>query len=443
MSKTIGPLIEFKIKLPGLSKNEGTVLELLIEASKLIGSIYLEQENQMVREGNFYPRGVSRLDIEKAAKRDPSILSAFTVVERVNGKLVAIPYHVKYADFLKPIADKLNAASEITDNREFGRFLNLQAKALMDGSYEEATAAWLKMKQYIIDINIGPAEHFDDQLFFEKAAYQAWVGVLDLEGTERLNNYKNIILRAKREALIPGERLENYEKVRAVTIDVITLSGFMAEKKFVGMNLPMNLEFVRKYGSQVTIFNQVNDLRMKEQIVPTFAKIFMPAFRKGYSLEDLRRGSLRYVAFHELAHHFLFYKHSAENLKDLLHVVYELTATLLGMRIAGSLLLKDVINSKQLESMIITFICRSFDLIEKSKRDKSMINYALQGAVFINFILERGALKQVGKMIVPNFMKIFVYLQELSYTLERLLALGTRTDAEVLIKKYGSLNRIL
>lgn len=439
MSTQTDPLILFEPKLPKLSKSEKIVLKLLVEAGKLIVPLYLEQENQMMKNGNFYPKGVNEKEVLAAAKKDPSILSPFTVVEKLDGKLVAIPYHIKYADSLKPISRKLLEAAQITNNKEFGRFLKLQAKALTDGSYEVATAAWLKMKPYIIDIYIGPAEHFDDQLFFAKAAYQAWTGVLDLEGTDRLNKYKSIILRAKREALIPGERLENYEKVKAVTIDVIVLSGLMARKKFVGMNLPMNLEFVEKYGSQVTIFNQVNDLRMKEQIIPTFNKVFSPAFKKEYSFEDLRRGSLRYVALHELAHHYLFYKHSAENLQDLLHVVYELTATLLAARIAGSLLLKDVINNKQLESMIITFICRSLDLIEQSRKDKTISNYALQGTIFINFMLEKGALKKKGDIFVTNFMKIFIYIQELSYTLERLLAMGTRKDAENLIKKYGGL----
>lgn len=435
----VEPLIEFNPKLSRLSMSEKIVLKLLVEAGKLIAPIYLEQENQIRQKGNFYPEGVSREEIEEAAKKNSAILSSYTVVEKISGKLVAIPYHIKYAKFLKPIADKLNQASEITDNKEFSRFLKLQAKALVDGSYEKAIAAWLKMKQYILDISIGPLEHFDDQVFFTKAAYQAWVGVLNVEGTKELNYYKTIILSAKREALIPGERLDNYEKVKVKVDDVLLISGLMARVKFVGMNLPMNLKLVEKYGSEVTLFNQVNDLRLKEQILPTFKRIFSPGFRKGYSSEDLRQGSMRYVALHELAHNYLYYKNSAKNLQDLLPCIYELTATLLGMRIAGSLLLKDIITNKQLESMIVAFICRSFDLIEKSKVNKFMLNYALGGDIFINFMLESGALKQKEGMTMANFMRIFVSLHELSYILERLLSSGTRKDAEAFIKKYGQL----
>lgn len=422
------PLIEFNPKLPKLTKSEKAVLKLLIEAGRLIAPLYLEQEKQA---------RLSQEEIEMAAKKDPDILSPYTVVEKVDGKLTAVPYHVKYEKFLKPIADELNEASKLSEKKEFSKFLKLQAKALLDGSYEEAIIAWLKIKPYILDISIGPIEHFDPKLFYAKAAYQGWVGVLDLEGTKRLNNYKSITLSASRKALIPKERINNLGRVKAKTIDVILLSGFMARVQFVGVNLPMNLNIIEKYGSEVTIFNQPNDLRMKEQIIPTFNKIFSPEFRQGFDSEDLRRGSLRYVALHELAHDYLYYKNSSKNLQDLLPAIYELSATVLGIRMAGSLLLKDRITNKQLESMIVAFICRSFYLIEKSKDNQYMINYALGGAIFINFMLKSGALKQLHGLAIPNFMKIFVSLHDLLYMLEHLLSSGIRKDAAAFIKKYG------
>src|SRR3989344_4115627 len=211
----------------------------------------------------------------------------------------------------------------------------------------------------------------------------------------------------------------------------------MAKTKFVGVNLPMDVDFVEKYGSEITIFNQTNDLRMKEQILPTFNKIFPKEFQEEFSLEDLRKASLRYVAMHELAHSFLYYKDAKRNLQDLFQSIYELAATVLGLRMAGSLLLKDRITSKQLESMLVVYICRSLHLIEKGKTNKPMVTYALGSAIFINFMLESGALKELKGMEVPNFMKIFVSLHNLSNILERLLSSGTRKDAEVFIGKYS------
>jgi len=425
------PLIIFNLKLPKLSKSERQVLDLLVEAGKLIAPIYLEQERQAGK--------VSRTEIENAGKKDRLILSPYTVVEKENGKLTVTPYHVKYAKLLKPVAEKLEEAATITENKEFGRVLHLQAKALMDGSYEQAIAVRLKIKPYILDITIAPVDHADYQLFSGKATYQAWVGTLDVEGTERLNNYKTIVLSVSRAASIPVERVDSHNKVKAKTIDVVLFSGFMARTKFVGVNLPMDVNFVEKYGSEITIFNQPNDLRMQEQILPTFNKIFPKEFKEEFSLEDLRRASLRYVAMHELAHSFLYYRHAKENLQDLFQTIYELAATILGLRMAGSLLLQDRITSKQLESMIVVYICRSLHLIEKGKTNKPMITYVLGSAIFINFMLESRALKELKGMEVPNFMKIFVSLHDLSNILEGLLSSGTRKDAEVFVKKYGKI----
>ena len=294
-----------------------------------------------------------------------------------------------------------------------------------------------------VENGIHPAfEHLDDKLFFGKASYQSWIGTIDTEGSDRLNNYKSIVLSARRRALIPNQRVDNLDKVKAKVDDVILFSGFMARTKFIGVNLPIDVKFVEKYGSEVTLFNQPNDQRMQEQIIPTFNKIFSRAFREGFSFEDLRRANLRYIAMHELAHSFLNYRHAAENLNDLFQCIFELAATVLGFRMAGSLLLKDRITEKQLESMIVAALCRGFYLIKNQKTNKSMINYISGWSIFINFILKSGALKQSEGLAIPNFTKIFVAIHELSEILENLLSSGTRKEAEIFIQKYSLFNNI-
>lgn len=438
------PLIEFNPKLPKLSKNEKEVLNLLVEAGKLIAPIYKLQENPNFPGANFYPHDATKEEIKKASEKNPQILSPYTVVERQDGQLIAIPYHIKYADLLKLIATKLEQAANISQNREFKKALLLQAKALLDGSYEKATAAWLGMKPYIIDISIGPDDYFDDQFLFVKNSYQAWVGTLDREGTNRLNNYKSTILAARRKGLVPTERISNYDKIKAKVLDTILFSGLMAKTKFPGVNYPINVDIVEKYGSEITLFNQPNDLMIQKEVLPVFQKVFSKGFREGYSLEDLRRGNLRYIAMHELAHSYLYYRHASENLEDLFRPIYELAATILGLRLAGSLLLKDRITGKQLESMIVALLSRSLHLVENKKYiDKSLSEYILGSIIFINFLVESGALKTLKEMAVPNFMKIFVALQDLSHILEDLLSSGTKEQAAAFVKQYSRIQNFL
>ena len=72
-----------------------------------------------------------------------------------------------------------------------------------------------------------------------------------------------------------------------------------------------------------------------------------------------------------------------------------------------------------------------------------MGNYALGGVIFINFMLENGALKQYKGLAIPNFVKMFVSLHDLFYILEKLLSSGTRKDAVDFIKKYGKLTDMI
>lgn len=440
MNKDNNRLIRFDPKLPKLTTNEKKVLKFLIKAGEMIAPLYLLQENPNSLGAFFYPRGVSKEEIEKAAKSNPQILSSYTVVEKAGGKLTAVPYHIKYQHLLKPIADKLNEAADVTDNKQFEKVIRLQAKALLDGSYEEAIIAKLQMKPYILDFYIGPDDRLDDQLFFAKASYEAWVGVVDTEKTKIFNTYKDLILSARRKALIPSERIESNDKVNTKVENVVLLSGLLAKTMFVGMNFPTDTSIIERYGLEIVLFRQINDIRVNEQILPTFNRIFSKPFRQGFSVKELKRGNIAYIALHELAHSYLHYRNANKNLQDLFAPIRELAATALGIRVCGSLLLKEVVTTKQLESMIVAFICRSFYLAEERKADKSMLGYTLGGTVFINFMLESGALKLLRGITIPNFMKIFVSLHDLSNILEKLLSSGTRKDAELLIKRYGKIS---
>lgn len=436
------PILLFKPTLTLLSENENQVLELLVEAGKLIVPIYITQENHDQLGANFYPKGISKEEIEKVAKKDPKIFSPYTVVERINDKLVAIPYHVKYANLLKPIADKLIEAAKVTDNKEFARRLLIQAKALLDGSYDKATIAWMKMKPYILDINIGPVERYDDKLFFTKTSYQAWVGVMDEGTTKRARQFRDIILSARKHSLMSSEQVDFYDKVQIRVDDLLLFSGLIARTVFLGVDVPNDPNLMEKYGSEITIFNQANEYRFKHEVLPAFNRIFSVSFRKLFSIKDIELGTLYSTVLHELGHVYLRYRDSEKRLKDLFPIIDELSAYVTGLKVGGYLLLKDVTNTKQLESMMVAFLARSFEMVLYEKDNRSKYHYMLGGAIFINYLFENGAIQEKGGVSWPNFTKMFFSLSELAVILDRILSCGTRADAESFIKKYGNIKKL-
>ena len=442
MVKIIKPLIKFNPKLPNLSKNEKRVLDLLVQAAELIVPIYLQQENQRFPGSNFYPHDVTKEVLQKASKNNSDILSPYTVVERKNGKLVAIPYHEKYVKLLQPVAKKILAAAQVTDNKEFAKRLEFQAKALLEGNYDEATIYWMSMKPQTFNFLIGPVERYEDRLMFVKTAYQAWVGVMDKKYTNHFNKYKPIILSSRRKVMMPTEKVDYYDKVQSRVDNIVVYAGRIARTLPIGINLPNDPNLMEKYGSEISVFKQVAEMRVREEILPTFNKIFSADFKKAFTHDDLADGNLYLVILHELAHTYLRYRTSEKNLKDLFPIIDELSASVMGIKVCGSLLLKDIMTTKQLESIMLAFMARCFYLILDGSENISRIHYITGGAIFINFLLESGAIKESGGLSWPNFTKMFVSLDELASILERMLYQGTREDAESFIEKYGNIEKL-
>lgn len=431
----------FTPKLPRLNSNQKKVVDILIEAGKLIAPIYLLQENHKYPGANFYPHNTSLKELEAEALRNPEIYSPYAVVERVDGKIMTIPYHIKYEKLLIPISARLLEASQVTENKEFAKRLKKQAEALLDGSYDDAQAYWMSMKPYIIDINIGPVERYNDKLLFIKTSYQCWVGIMDVSETKRLNKYKGIILSARRKVLMPSEKIDYYDKVIARVIDVLLLSGFKAVNKPVGTNLPNSVEQMAKYGSEITLFKQNNKLRHEDNL-RIFKKLFSDSFRNEFSELELENGSLYSSALHELAHTYLRYRDSEKRLGDMFPVIDELSATVMGIRMCGSLLLKNVATEKQLEIIMLAYLVRSFHNISNEAQNKSKLHYTVGGAIFINYLFENGAIQEVGGISWPNFNKMFLAINELADILERILSMGERTDAVFFIKRYGNIENL-
>lgn len=434
-------IVKYSPKLPKLTTNQQKVLDLLCEAGEHIASIYELQENDKFPGANFYPHDVSKEEIEKAAKKDPKILSPYTIVERKRGELIAIPYHEKYAELLKPISKKLFEAAQIIDNTEYAKALTIQAEVLLDGNYDKAVTIWMRTSPYLLDLNIGPIERYDDKLFFIKTSYQAWVGVMDEEITNRLIEYKNLILNSQRKAMVPSERVNYFDKIQTSVDDLLLLSGLIARTLFSGVNLPNDPNLVEKYGSRVTLFKQTNRIRHENNMI-IFNKLFCPQFKRQFSSDDLEKGSLSVAALHEYAHSYLRYRNAEKRLNDLFPVIDELAATVMGIKVCGTLLLKDAITQHEVEAIMLAGVLRGFHNVINDYKNSSMYHYHVGWAILINYLIESGALMISDGISWPNFMKIFISVDQLSVVLEKILSKGTRADAEVFIKKYGDFSQI-
>lgn len=433
------PIVTFPVKNLDLSSKEKKVLNLLVEAAKGISPIYQEQENPKYLGANFYPHDISKEEILDVARANPEILSAYTMVEKAqNGKLKAVPYHIKFSKQLKKVAHLLEEAAKFTDSDEFSHRLHYQAHALLDGNYEISDVYWVTMKPYKIDIAIGPIDRLDDRLFFKKASYEAWVGIIDEEKTKKAKAIQHALYDVRRKTFTPSQKADFLDKTKLRVDKTLIFSGLFARGMFTSNSLPVDPILMERYGIEITFFDTSLDVKFNDQHFPIFEKIFERDFQKEYPKDVLREGSFRNVLLHEIGHSLLRFKDSEERLKELFPIIDELSATIYGIKSCGSLVLKGIMTETELEAIMIMFVCRAFTWWIDSKSHPSVEAFAIGHALALNHFVENGALRESNGISWPNFAKMFLAIEELSDTLERLISTGNYQQARDFIEKYGS-----
>lgn len=429
---------EFKIGKVDLSKNDRAILDKLILAARLIAPIYLEQRNSKYPGANFYPYDASMQEIMRAAQKNPAILDPFTIVERgkSNG-LIAVPYHLKYKKRLEPVVKLLLEAAKLSRNRNFAAYLKKIARSLITGDYRKSEIFWLKTETFKFGFVIGPVERYLDKLFFKKCAYQAWVGILDEESTQKAENLRQLILES-RKRIIPDTSKVNISKLGVRVDKTVIFSGLISDFMFTGTNLPNDVDLMEKYGSELTIFKTSLDMKFKQQQFPIFKAVFEKDFQKSYGEDLLYGASLNCILLHELAHSLIRYRDAEYRLGDLFPVIDELYAYILGIKSCGPLLLKGVLTQKELEAILVMHVSRNFNWWIDSLSNPDVSHYAKGAAIVLNFFLREGALKEKNGISWPDFAKLFICIDELCHVLEYFLALGSYGETLKFVDKYST-----
>lgn len=432
---------EYKADTTTLDKNELVVLRKLIEASKKLEDVYKLQldEDGLPR---FYPKVITRAELEKAAESDPQILSPYTMVERdKNGKLIATPYHIKFQDKLRLVADKLEEAANISNNKEFAKALKIQVKALLNGNYAMAQIAWLAMRPYAIQINIGPEEPIEDELFFIKRSYQAFIGIMRSGLTERAKTFRDTAFSVKKGFSDYEKKMAYIQKSQIRVDNLVLFAGVMAKFQFTATTLPNDIEIVEKHGSETTVFLQNIDETFTKKHNYLFKKIFASHFQQSFTEEELKRGYLYMIIMHEIGRILIRYRFAPDRLKDLYPVFGDLTFEAIGLKSAGTLLLKDMISQKEMEAILVMFLTRIFDFYFEMKNNTWMKPYVLGNAILLNSLIESGALHITKQGIYwPNFTKMFIAVSNLADEMEKILAESSYSEAENYLKSHSSLS---
>ncbi len=249
---------------------------------------------------NFYPTDMTKEEFEKADLEGKS--SLYTFLRRdPEGKLHTVAFNTQFKAQLTQVASFLLEAEKLAKDPGFKKYLQLRAQALLNDDFQPSDMAWMEMKTNHIDIVIGPIETYEDQLFGNKASYEGYVLVKDMDWSKRLAKYaaflpelqKGLPVAAEYKAETPGTDSE------LNAYDVVYYAGDCnAGGKTIAINLPNDEEVQLQKGSRRLQLKNAMQAKFDKILVPISEVLIDPSQRQHITFDAFFANTM----FHEVAH---------------------------------------------------------------------------------------------------------------------------------------------
>ena len=332
--------VKLTTDLNALSENEKKIIPILIEVGKIIDEMYW-YESYPVRDSlmetltdeaakkfvtinygpwdkldgdkpflpgignrppgaNYYPTDMTKEEFEAADLPDKKSLYTFLRRDE-NGHLITVPYHKHFEKEVAQIAALLKKASELAENEELKKYLQLRAEAFLTDEYYESDIAWMDMKTNRIDVITGPIESYEDQLFGYKAAHETYVLVKDMDWSERLEKYAAFLPELQKGLPVDDayKKEEPGTDSQLAAFDVIYYAGDCnAAGKTIAVNLPNDEKVQLEKGTRRSQLKNAMRAKFDKILVP-IADVLIDESQRDYITFDAFFAN---TMFHEVAH---------------------------------------------------------------------------------------------------------------------------------------------
>ncbi len=483
--------VELEADLSHLSANDKKCLQKLIQAAELIDQLFLRQVDpqnpQLLKHlkknhdqpyldffrimygpwnrldhdkpflndrakpagAGFYPPDMTKEEFETAMAINPDqrkrFESNFTVIRRVQGDLRAVSYHLAYQPYTKQISELLEEAAALTDDASLKKFLQLRSRAFLTDHYYESDLAWMDLDGDL-EVVIGPYEVYEDNLFNYKAAYEAFLCVVDKPASEKLAAASRYL--REMEAHLPIA--DEYKSSRGLASPIKVVQEILSAGD-------------TKAGVQTTAFNLPNDERVRESkgskkvmlknvAQAKYEKCWIPIAQTLLAARPLQNVSFDMyfndVLMHEMSHGLgpgMITQPSGERvdvaklLKEHYSVIEECKADVLGVYNLLFLMDKGVF-PKDEYGLFATYLGGMFRSIRFG------INEAHGGGVAIqfNYLMERGAFfsDSQGRLDLDE-QKMAPALAELAHRVLMLQATGDYAGTKEFVNQYRVMSPVM
>jgi hypothetical protein len=396
----------------------------------------------------LYPAGISRQEIEAYVAAHPEkkeqIYSPYTVIKRQGAELIAVPYHVEYAQWLKPAAAALREAAALSPDKAFAGFLRLRADALLTDDYYKSDLAWLDLDNQKFDIIFAPYETYLDDLLGVKTSYGAAVMIRNQAESAKLGTYMKYVPEIQEALPLAAEDKPSMQghSTPMEVLDAPFRGGDLRHGyQAVADNLPNDPRIHKEKGTKKIFFKNFMDARVNNIVLP-IGKLLMREDQAALASMD---GYMAAVIMHEISHGLgpAYARTSSgqadirQSLGPIYSGVEEAKADVVGLFALNWLMEKGVMRKEALPEVYSSYVAGIFRTVRFGVAEA----HGRAEMMEFNYLSEQGAItrdRKTGRYII-DYAKMTPAIAALAKELLEIEATGDRNRAEQWFKKYDSM----
>jgi hypothetical protein len=396
----------------------------------------------------LYPEGATRQEIDAYIAAHPAARNAIydehAVLRREGRKLVAVPYHVAYREFLVPAARALREAAALSGDPAFANFLRLRATALLDDDYFASDLAWLDLSNPKFDVIFAPYEVYLDDLLGVKTSYGAAVLIRNETESAKLAVFQKYVPDLQDALpLMPPDRPSKRGRVAPMEVmDSPFRAGDLRHGyQAVADNLPNDPRVHERKGSKRIFFKNFMDARVQDVILPVAKRLMRP----DQAAKASAGGYLAAVMMHEISHGLgPAFARSGGHQVDIRAAIgpaysglEEAKADVTGMYGLAWLTEHGALPKQRLEEYYCSYVAGIFRTVRFGTGEA----HGRAEMMELNFLVEQGAIGRDPKSgrYVIDFAKIPGVIASLTREVLQIEATGNRRRAEIWFTRYGAM----
>jgi hypothetical protein len=347
---------------------------------------------------NFYPADATKQEVEEwlatLSGSQKSFATGFysTVRRNAEGKLIAVPYSFEYQGEVAHAARLLREAAALTTQPTLKTFLEKRAQAFLTNDYYDSDVAWMELDASI-EPTIGPYEVYEDEWFNYKAAFEAFITVRDEEESRKLARFgaelQEIENNLPIDARYRNPKLGALAPIRVVDV-VFSAGDANRGVQTAAFNLPNDERITAEKGAKRVMLKNTQDAKFAKVLVPISKVALAPNDQPSVEFDAF----FTHILMHELMHGLGPHNITAgerpttvrQELKETYSTIEEAKADVSGLFALQFLVDRGKLEKKYEQTMYTTYLASMFRSIRFGLNEAHGRGVAMQ----LNYFLDHG-----------------------------------------------------